>query len=346
MTNTVRLVEGAETVARLSRNLPASSPYADLWPGAPFVFAEAGEEVFAGLSLAAPIDADLASDLEPALPEALSKARQRDGTVLKVPDRLRLEENKEIVWVDYLRIEDGLIQILLTETGTPVDRLVAAEVYLVLLSRYLEAKRAVDDPALRIKTIFEFAEQMHQDRFRRAIEIGARTKPSPGIRRAVFALFDGATGMTTKGDRGPSKAALLTKTLIRAFRKGHPERGRRRLGPDQEREFLGYAVHLIRRKGLLLGASPYFTGVVRRGFAFTVVLLGEVLRRVDTLDPKTDPGTALAVATRETEIALLPLPTSSDKLHPQRALNDSHFWLQIFDRYAHGNNFAKSILST
>jgi len=96
---------------------------------------------------------------------------------------------------------------------------------------------------------------------------------------------------------------------------------------------------------LLVGASPYFTGVVRRGFAFAMVLLGAVLRRVDTLRA-TDPGAALARAIRETETVLLPLPSSSGRLHPQKVVNDSHFWLQIFDRYAHGNNFAKSILCT
>jgi hypothetical protein len=280
------------------------------------------------------------------LEDAYRRSQADPARSRRIQEPLRLQEGIPLSWEEYLRVEAGLIDVLSVQGPSLNDRLVAGEVFLGLLAEYLQATRATEDDTARKKVLIHYVESVRQDEAARVLRIAIKIRPNPHTRRVVTSLFESFSRRSDdRGPRGKLGSFRLACAWVRQLAGAFLRRPDLPCPDDAEDAILcAYVRHVIWRKGLLVGASPYFTGVVRRGYANLLVTVAFILERWGRNMAQKSRRAALLDALRVVERDFVLHGAERGDASVHELINRYRLPLHLFDNLTHRRFFARSMV--
>lgn len=341
---------------------------ADIKPNAcvefPYAFVETPGCVFVGLSFVCRsvreavvrIAEGGTVDAEPAeaasnqffgeLEEAFRRSSRDPARRRELPESIRLQEGIPLSWDDYVLVEAGLSAVLESPDRSLSDRLVAGEVFLGLLADYLRAMGATQDVTNRQRVLEHYVEAMRAEDWERLFRIAAKIRPNERMRQLVTSLFRAFAKFSEGQWRRRRGGSVLLGcawvwrfggTLFRSSVLPKPD-------PVEEAILSTYVQHVVWRKGLLVGASPYFTGVVRRGYAHLLVTVALIMEHWSKAMARQARREALLGALRVVERDFVLHGAQRGEVPVQELIGRYRFPLQLLDSLTHRRFFARSMV--
>lgn len=276
--------------------------------------------------------------------EAYRRSRQDPARKRTVPESIRLQEGIALSWDEYVLVEEGLLSVLSMPGRTLQDRLVAGEVFLGLLGEYVRATAATENESKRREVLKHYVASMHEEKGDRLFRIAAKIRPNNYIRQVVTSLFRSfakASEAQSRSSRtGPLRVAFtwgweLTQKLLRSAKPPA-------LDPVEEAVLASYVRHVVWRKGLLVGASPYFTGVVRRGYAHLLVTVALILEQWGREEEPRCPALLDAIGNVERDFVVH--GAQRGEVPVQELISRYRFPLHLLDNLTHRRIFARAMV--
>jgi hypothetical protein len=268
----------------------------------------------------------------------------------QAPETVELAPGVNLPWTAYIKIEQGLLDILSRDVHGLRFNLVSGYFYLNLAGLFLREYQNESPEALTEKTAY-FVEKMDEEKFDRVDRMSRKTKPRLFVRKyatsAMLALHEEGLRARTKRDRQGGPGAIsrvgLTKALV-----GHLLRPRPSAElPEQEfNEAVGrYLRHVIWRKGLALGRGLYRLGGLGREYAMLLIHFSMIeyhARRLVRQLP-VDDATAEAIRLVERDYVL---HAGRDETGPAEEDRDTFdLFVNLFDRMVGAKSFAASMVN-
>jgi len=258
---------------------------------------------------------------------------------------IRLQEDFPLSRVEYLALEEGLSRILQRPGRTWNDRLVAGEVFLGMLADYLLATASRQDERTRSGTLRHYVDRMTEESSDRLFRIAARIRPNRHVRNLVLSLFR----VYQPGRNTPSDGII--QRLRTAFRllagvAPLPRKPRSFPGLDENEGgiLMESVVRVVSRGGLLDGPSPYFTRVVRRGYAHLIITAASALREWDPRLPSGLRRDRALEAAQTLEQSVGNQEEDREGITVEERISRSRIALHILDSCIHRKDFTRSLL--